>query len=194
MRQDDHPRSPGAGSALTNYGLINRFRRRGHSPTRPHLVRDARFSLRLDRVRGCRTPRWTLAPSLRRLIGAHSPRFVSPSQAVPASPTHGPPPTPIEHKGDQQVVKDHRTQHVEGQLRLPRGAHPQAPIPHTLPGLHDRVRTGSQPFRKPLDLRLRTTVDVSAQPRTASTATTTATTTGNLWPRSSTPTCQLRPG
>jgi hypothetical protein len=49
------------------------------------------------------------------------------------------------------------------------------PLTPTLPGRHDRVHSGSLRFRQPLELQSGTVVNSSAQPRTAGTATTTAT-------------------
>src|SRR5687767_6527323 len=45
----------------------------------------------------------------------------------------------------------------------------------TLPGRDDRVQVGSPPFHNGSELRVRTTVNTRGQPRTASTATTIAT-------------------
>jgi hypothetical protein len=55
----------------------------------------------------------------------------------------------------------------------------EAPAPlgcSTLPGRHDRVRGGSEPFRVPIEVPVHTTTDIAAAERTPPTAITTATT------------------
>jgi hypothetical protein len=74
--------------------------------------------------------------------------------------------------------------HRRHQLRisLPHQANPRRSgrATRTLPGRHDRVRGGPLPFHKPADLGLRTEAVGGGRPRTASTATRTATTSASL--------------